>query len=61
MLDRKSEIAPIKSAGSTSLSQILIGWLGHEKKIMFRILPTLLVFISAVERKEQASSTSVTD
>jgi hypothetical protein len=32
MLDRKSEIAPIKSAWSTSLSQILIGWLGHETK-----------------------------
>ena len=32
MLDRKSEIASIKSAGSTSLSQILIGWLGHETK-----------------------------
>tara|TARA_B100000676_G_C17823891_1_gene704103 strand:- start:324 stop:491 length:168 start_codon:yes stop_codon:yes gene_type:complete len=31
MLDRNSEIASIKSAGPTPLSQVLIGWLGHEK------------------------------
>ncbi len=61
MSDRKSEIASIKSAGPTPLSQVLIGWLGHGKKITFRNLPTFLVFIFAVERKEQASSTSATD